>query len=233
MPLSENRKADADLAFRAAHRLDRQRDTAGFRELHRIVDQVFPARREAGPDRRPPTLEASPKYRSRIAGPLPPPGRPASPRCCAPAPADRRSPAATAAAALPLRAASTNKVARLARCSAPALMVSTQRRSRSSRSEGREQIADGQNSGQRRADLVRERRERRFDHTRDRNHGGTLAARATRGNAGNAFFFSRPLGGRIGRFKRGFLAPCIPTVADASMPRSGRGSHARGIFNFG
>ena len=35
----------------------------------------------------------------------------------------------------PLRAASTNRVARLARCSAPALMVSTQRRSRSSRSE--------------------------------------------------------------------------------------------------
>ena len=35
----------------------------------------------------------------------------------------------------PLRAASTNSVARLARCSAPALMVSTQRRSRSSRSE--------------------------------------------------------------------------------------------------
>ena len=34
-----------------------------------------------------------------------------------------------------LRAASTNRVARLARCSAPALMVSTQRRSRSSRSE--------------------------------------------------------------------------------------------------
>ena len=36
---------------------------------------------------------------------------------------------------LPLRAASTNKVARPARCSAPALMVSTQRRSRSSRSD--------------------------------------------------------------------------------------------------
>ena len=35
----------------------------------------------------------------------------------------------------PLRAASTNRVARLARCSAPALMVSTQRRSRSSSSE--------------------------------------------------------------------------------------------------
>src|ERR1700722_5558494 len=39
----------------------------------------------------------------------------------------------TASAEPPLRAASTNKVARLARCSAPALMVSTQRRSRSSR----------------------------------------------------------------------------------------------------
>src|ERR1044071_1834105 len=34
-----------------------------------------------------------------------------------------------------LRAASTNKVARLAKCSAPALMVSTRRRSRSPRSE--------------------------------------------------------------------------------------------------
>ena len=39
------------------------------------------------------------------------------------------------AAALPPRAASTKSVARLARCSAPALMVSTQRRSRSLRSE--------------------------------------------------------------------------------------------------
>jgi len=41
----------------------------------------------------------------------------------------------TPAAALPPFAASTNNVARLARCSAPALMVSTQRRSRSSRSD--------------------------------------------------------------------------------------------------
>ncbi|BAR58020.1 hypothetical protein NK6_4855 [Bradyrhizobium diazoefficiens] len=38
-------------------------------------------------------------------------------------------------APLPVRAASTNRVARLARCSAPALMVSAQRRSRSPRSE--------------------------------------------------------------------------------------------------
>jgi hypothetical protein len=60
---------------------------------------------------------------------------------------------------------------------------------------GREQIADGQNSGQRRADLVRERRERRFDHAWDRNRGGALAARVSRGNGWNAFFqppFGRP-----------------------------------------
>ena len=41
----------------------------------------------------------------------------------------------TASPDWPLFAASTNRVARLARCSAPALMVSTQRRSRSSRSD--------------------------------------------------------------------------------------------------
>ena len=65
-----------------------------------------------------------------------------------------------------LRAASTNKVARLARCSAPALMVSTQRRSRSSRSDVAKQIADRQNAGQRRAHLVCKGRQCGFDHAR-------------------------------------------------------------------
>jgi len=48
---------------------------------------------------------------------------------------------------------------------------------------GRQEIADGKNSGQRRADLVRERRERRLDYARGRNHSDALAARLTRGNA--------------------------------------------------
>jgi len=57
---------------------------------------------------------------------------------------------------------------------------------------GRQQVADGQNSGQRRADFVRERRERGFDHTRGSNRGGALAARLARGNAWSAFFKRPP-----------------------------------------
>ena len=62
--------------------------------------------------------------------------RPASesPTLRASAPRSKKS-CRTPSPVTPLRAASTNNVARLARCSAPALMVSTQRRSRSSRSE--------------------------------------------------------------------------------------------------
>jgi len=36
-----DRKGDANLALGATHRLDRERNAARFRELHRVVDQVF------------------------------------------------------------------------------------------------------------------------------------------------------------------------------------------------
>ena len=57
---------------------------------------------------------------------------------------------------------------------------------------GRQQIADGENSGQRRADLVRERGERRLDHAWPGSLGGALA-RLARGKAGARFFGGRPL----------------------------------------
>jgi hypothetical protein len=47
---------------------------------------------------------------------------------------------------------------------------------------GRQQIADGKNSGQRRADLMRKRGERDLDHARFGRRGGTLA-RLAGGNA--------------------------------------------------
>ena len=134
MPLSEIAKATPTLSFGAAQRRYRQRNAALFGEFHGIVDQVF--QRRAQPDgiadhecrkflgnidlglqtfrRRPPGQQISGGARqcSQVEQILPHPGRQRRPR-----------------------AASTNNVARLARCSAPALMVSTQRRSRSSRSD--------------------------------------------------------------------------------------------------
>ena len=135
MPLSDTAKATPTLPFGAAQRRRRQRDAALFGELHRIVDQVFQRRAQPDGIADHEAPEAFPKYRPTIAGLSPPPGRPANRRRCAPAPADRTDPAASRRPAPRPFAASTNNVARLARCSAPALMVSTQRRSRSSRSD--------------------------------------------------------------------------------------------------
>ena len=55
---------------------------------------------------------------------------------------------------------------------------------------GRQQIADGENSGQRRADLVGERGERRLDHAGSGRHGGAPARLA--GGTGWSAFFRRP-----------------------------------------
>src|SRR5713226_5402539 len=122
----------------------------------------------------------------------------------------------TPAAAVPPLAASTNKVARLARCSAPALMVSTQRRSRSSRSEvaNRPLMARIPVSGVRTSCANAASAASTILGT------GIVATRLPRALAAataGTRFFSRPLGGRIGRFKRGFAA---------MNPHRGRCQHA-------
>ena len=134
MPLSDTAKATPILPFGAAQRRHRKRDAALFGEFHRVVDQVL--QRRAQPhriadherrqffgdlDRRLQALRRGPAGQ-RIAG-------------VARQRAQVEEILAHAEAGPLLRAASTNSVARLARCSAPALMVSTQRRSRSPRSE--------------------------------------------------------------------------------------------------
>ena len=58
----------------------------------------------------------------------------------------------------------------------------------------RQQIADGENSGEGRADLVRERRQRRFDHAGYFDRGDRLAARLGRSNLRSAFFRLPPFG---------------------------------------
>ena len=90
-----NREGDADLALR--RRAPARPSSATppcFGELHRIVDQVFQRRAQSDRIADHEAPAASPKSRPAIAGPWPPPGRPANRRHCAPAPADRRNPAA-------------------------------------------------------------------------------------------------------------------------------------------
>ena len=90
---------------------------------------------------------------------------------------------------------------------------------------GRQQIADRQNSGQRRAHLMRERRERRLDDAGSRRHGGALA-RAFAAASGSALF-RRPLfGGRVVRRERDFAAMIPLTLAAPPCHGRARRSHA-------
>jgi len=180
----------------AEHRLHRQRDAAGFRELHRVVDQVFQrgaqADRVADHKRRQlfrnidlglQTFRRSPP-RKRIAGVarqypqieevLPHTGRGVAALC-----------------GIDEQCRQTGEVFRTGLDGidpAPLPLVEI---------GCRQQTTDGQNSGERRADLMRERRERCLDDTGRGGHGGALA-RLVRGNAGGAFFrrppFRRPRG---------------------------------------
>ena len=176
MPLSETAKATPTLPFDAAHRRDRQRDAARFGELHRIVDQVF--QRGAQPDgiadherrklfgnidRRLQALRRRPagqriagvaRQRPQIEEILPH----AEPGIAASRGIDEQGRKAGEMFGAGLDGIDP----------APLALVEV---------GGRQQIADGQNSGQRRADLVRERGQRRLDHAGRGRHGGALAAR--------------------------------------------------------
>jgi len=174
----------------AEHRLHRQRDAAPFGELHRVVDQVFQCsaqadrvadhqRRQLGRKidlglqtfrRRPP--------RKRIAG------------------VARQHPqveeilphASRGVAALCSIDEQCRKTGEMFRTRldgidpAPLPLVEV---------GCRQQTADGQNSGEWRADLMRKRCERCLDDTGHGRHGSALA-RLGRGNAGSAFFRRPP-----------------------------------------
>ena len=128
----------------------------------------------------------------------------------------------------PLRAASTNSVARLARCSAPALMVSTQRRSRSSRSEvasrlliARMPVSGVRTSCAKAASAVSTMPD--VAATDLRLPRAFTAALDTR------FFACRFFSGRVARRER-FFAAMIPYPCAASMARR-RGQSHGDVFN--
>jgi hypothetical protein len=181
-----DREADADLALCNAHRLDRQRDAARFGEFDGIVDQVL--QRGAQPHgiadhrrrkffrdfdlgvqalRRGPAGEriaGAAGQRAQVEEILPHPGRGAAAACGI----DKQG-----------REAGEMLRARLDGIDpAPLALVEVGRR---------QQVADGENAGERRADLVRERGQRRLDHAWRVRRGGALA-RLANGKAGCAFF---------------------------------------------
>src|SRR6202158_2682593 len=134
----------------------------------------------------------------------------------------------TPAAALPPFAASTNNVARRARCSAPALMVSTQRRSRSSRSDvasrslmARIPVSGVRTSCANAASAVSTMPGAVAAAARLR--ALPLATREAR------FFGGRLLDGRVMRGERDFGAMIPLTLAGPTMPWPGSGSHAEGV----
>jgi len=182
-PAVGNRKGDADLALAAAHRLDRQRDAARIGELHRIVDQVFQrspqphriadhhrrqllrnldmglqafGRRPAGE-----RIAGIARQRPQIEEILPHPGA-----------------AASGGIDEQRRQAGEMFRAGLDGIDPAALALVEVRR--------RQEIADGKNSGERGADLVRKRRQRRLDHAGRGRLGGAFG-HPGRGNGWSAF----------------------------------------------
>ncbi len=131
-----------------------------------------------------------------------------------------RIPAATS----PPLAASTNNVARLARCSAPALMVSTQRRSRSSRSDvaNRSLMARIPVNGVRTSCANAASAASTIP-------GAAVTARLRDLPAATRFFGGRLFAGRVLRFERDFgamipLSPALLHHAMAGLPESPRRS---------
>ena len=175
-----NRKGDTDLAPRPAHRPDRERDAAGFGELHGIVDQVFQRRTQADgiADHEGRKLFGNVDVRLQALG-----GRPAGQQI-ADAAGERAQiekilpnakPGDPASRRVDKQCREAGKVfgAGLDGIDpAPFALVEV---------GGCQQIADGENPGQRRADLVRERGERHLDHA---GHGGrgSAFARLAAGN---------------------------------------------------
>ena len=230
MPLSEIAKATPTLPFRAAHRLDTASATppcsVNFTALSIRFSSAARSRTgspttSAGSFSEISTEDCRPFAAARPAS--------ESPALRASARRSKKS-CRTPTAALPLRAASTNKVARLARCSAPALMVSTQRRSRSSRSDvaSRSLMARIPVSGV------------RTSCAKAASAASTMpgaAAPAARLRAlpaatpGARFFGGRLFGGRVVRCERDFGAMIPPTPAGPTMPWPGLRESRRSGFS--
>ena len=197
IPLSETEKATPTLPLHAAHRDHLERDAALFGELHRIVDQVF--QRGAQPhgiaDHQRRKL-----FRNIDTGLQAFCRRPAGQRIAG---AARQRPQVEEI--LPhaghgvTASGGVDEQGRKARQMfgagldgidpAPLALVEIRRR---------QQIADGENPGERGADLVGERGERRLDHARFGRLLGNALARLAGGKAGSALFrrplFRRPRG---------------------------------------
>ena len=231
-PAVGNRKGDADLAFAAAHRRDRRarrrRCSVNFTALSIRFSSA--ARRRTGS----PTTSAGSfsEISTWDCRPLAA-ARPASESPALRASARRSNKSCRTPAARDRRccAASTNKVARLARCSAPALMVSTQRRSRSSRSEvarrslmARIPVSGVRTSWANAASAA----------STMPGPAQPLAARWRALPAASAWsaLFRRPLlRRRVVRCERDFGAMISLTLAASTMPWPGARSHAEAGFS--
>jgi len=172
-PAVGDRKGYADLALGAAHRRDLQRNAARFRELHGIVDQVFQRRAQAN--------GVADHQRRKLVRYLDLPLQPF-----------RRRPAGKRIAGVAGERPQVEQILAQAGRSG-SVLGRIDEQGRKARQvlgagldgvdpaplalieiRGREQIADGEDSGQRRAHLVGECGERRFDHP-GRRLLGTLA----------------------------------------------------------
>jgi len=156
-------EGDGDLALRTAHRRDLKRDTAGFGELHGVVDQVLHRRAQADgiADRKPRQLVG---YRNRGLQPL----RRRAPGQRITGVAGERAQVEEILPHVEARTAAARRIDEQGRQARqmfgagldgidPASFALAEFR-------GREQIADRKNAGERRANLVREGRKRGLDH---------------------------------------------------------------------
>jgi len=227
-----NRERDADLAldmsFGGGSRHNLERDAPLLGEFHRVVDQVF--QRRAQPDgiadheRR--------QFFGNLDGPLQPLGRrPSRQRIayttCQRPQVEQVLPYTGAGVPASCRIDEQRRQARQMFGAgldgigpAPLAFVEVRRR---------QEIADGQNAGQRRADLMGECRKRRLDHARSR-HGGALATRPGRQLPGRQLFgalLHRPLFGQRFRTLYAWFCRHGPLSHRASMPCHRCASHGR------
>ena len=227
MPLSETAKATPTLPFGPRSGVTAQRDAALLGELHRIVDQVFQRRAQANGiadherrqlfgnlDRGLQALRRRPAGQ-RIAGvarqraqieeilPHPEPGAAAS-----------RGIDEQRRKAGEMFGAGLDGID-----PAPLALVEV---------GGRQQIADRQNSGQRRADLMRERRQRGLDHAGRGGRGGALARLAAAAPEAR-FFGGRFLAAACVRRERDFAA-MIPLTLAGPACHGRAGGVTRGVF---
>ena len=166
MPLSVTVKTSRTSAARGALAAHREPHAAALGELHRVVDRDFPARRAAAADRRSPPPADRRQFRLGLRAPWP---RRAPRAKRASASARRRGRNSSRRSTRPRRRRARHR--RSARSSSGEMLGRALDRRRPAALAlaelgGRQQLAQRQNAGQRRADLVGEVGERRLDRAR-------------------------------------------------------------------